>query len=144
MMGERTEVQEALFYEISLESHVPASHLVRAIDRFVGLSGIRAQLRPFYSETGRPSIDPELMIRRLFIGYCFGVRSERRLGVGERRHAHASERGTCRRCDHRHPPAASLGGVGRPSAGSCDANYTACRDAVPVIDLTRSAANKAR
>lgn len=52
---------------------------VRAIDRFVDLSEIRAHLRPFYSETGRPSIDPELMIRMLLIGYCFGIRSERRL-----------------------------------------------------------------
>lgn len=79
MMGERTGVQEALFYEFSLERHVPAGHLVRAIDRFVDLSGIRAHLKPFYSETGRPSIDPELMIRMLLVGYCFGIRSERRL-----------------------------------------------------------------
>lgn len=79
MMGERTEVQEALFYEFSLERHVPAGHLVRAIDRFVDLSGIRAHLKPFYSETGRPSIDPELMIRMLLVGYCLGIRSERRL-----------------------------------------------------------------
>ena len=79
MMGERRVVQEALFYEFSLERHVPADHLLRAVDRFVGLSGLRAHLRPFYSETGRPSIDPELMIRMLLIGYCFGVRSERRL-----------------------------------------------------------------
>ena len=79
MMGERTVVQEALFYEFSLERHVPAHHLLRAIDRFVDLSGIRAHLRPFYSDTGRPSIDPELMIRMLIVGYCFGIRSERRL-----------------------------------------------------------------
>jgi transposase len=79
MMGERTVGQEALFYEFSLERHVPANHLLRAIDRFVDLSGIRAHLRPFYSETGRPSIDPELMIRMLIVGYCFGIRSERRL-----------------------------------------------------------------
>lgn len=56
-------MQEALFYEFSLERHVPASHLVRGIDRFVDLSGIRVHLRLFYSETGRPSVDPELMIR---------------------------------------------------------------------------------
>ncbi|MET3355539.1 UNVERIFIED_ORG: transposase [Xanthobacter viscosus] len=79
MMGERMVMQEALFYEFSLERHVPAGHLVRAIDRFVDLVGIRAHLKPFYSETGRPSIDPELMIRMLLIGYCFGIRSERRL-----------------------------------------------------------------
>ena len=79
MMGERTVAQEALFYSFNLERHVPAEHLLRSIDRFVDLSDIREQLRPFYSETGRPSIDPELMIRMLIIGYCMGIRSERRL-----------------------------------------------------------------
>src|SRR6478736_3084297 len=79
MMGERTVAQEALFYEFSIERHVPTDHLVRAIDRFVDLSGIRAHLRPFYSDMGRPSIDPELMMRMLIVGYCFGIRSERRL-----------------------------------------------------------------
>jgi transposase len=79
MMGERTVAQEALFYEFSLERHVPADHLLRSIDRFVDLSSIREHLRPFYSDTGRPSIDPELMIRMLIIGYTHGIRSERRL-----------------------------------------------------------------
>jgi len=79
MMGDRVEQQEALFYEFSIERHVPADHLLRSIDRFVDLSGLRAHLKPFYSEIGRPSIDPELMIRMLIIGYCFGIRSERRL-----------------------------------------------------------------
>lgn len=79
MMGERTVAQEALFYSFSVERHVPADHLLRSIDRFVDLSDLREQLRPFYSETGRPSIDPELMIRMLIIGYCMGIRSERRL-----------------------------------------------------------------
>lgn len=67
MMGERQVAQEALFYEFSLERHIPADQWVRAIDRFVDLSEIRGHLRPFYSETGRPSIDPELMIRMLLI-----------------------------------------------------------------------------
>ena len=58
---------------------MPAGHLLRSVDRFVDLSGLREQLRPFYSETGRPSIDPELIIRMLLVGYCFGIRSERRL-----------------------------------------------------------------
>ena len=79
MMGERRVGQEALFYEFSLERHVPADHLLRSIDRFVELSGARVHLQPFYSESGRPSIDPELMIRMLLVGYCFGIRSERRL-----------------------------------------------------------------
>jgi len=54
-------------------------HLLRLIDRFVELDGLRRELAPFYSAIGRPSIDPELMIRMLIVGYCFGIRSERRL-----------------------------------------------------------------
>ena len=74
-MGERRVMQEALFYGFSLERHVPEGHLLREIDRFVDLSDVRAHLEPYYSEVGRPSIDPELMIRMLIVGYCFGVRS---------------------------------------------------------------------
>ena len=80
MRGERTVAQEALSYSVSLKRRVPADHLLRSIDRFVDLSGIREELMPFYRETGRPSIDPELMIRMLIIGYGMGIRSERRLG----------------------------------------------------------------
>src|SRR5713226_9304598 len=79
MMGERQVHHDTLFYQFSLERHVPATHLLRSIDPFVDLSSIREHLRPFYSEIGRPSIDPELMIRMLIVGYCFGIRSERRL-----------------------------------------------------------------
>jgi transposase len=79
MMGERTVMQEALFYGFSLEDQVPRDNLLRSIDRFVDLGGIREHLRPYYSEMGRPSIDPELMIRMLIVGYCMGIRSERRL-----------------------------------------------------------------
>ena len=79
MMGERRVAQEPLFYEFNLDRHVPADHLLRAIDRFVDLSEMREHLRPFYSAIGRPSIDPELMLRMLIVGYCFGIRSERRL-----------------------------------------------------------------
>jgi transposase len=79
MMGERRVDQGALFYEFSLERHVPADHLLRAIDRFVDLADLRVRLAPFYSSIGRPSIDPELLIPMLLIGYCFGIRSERRL-----------------------------------------------------------------
>jgi hypothetical protein len=81
MMGERTVAQEPLFYEFSLERHMPAGHLLRSIDRFVDLSDIRDQLWPFYSEMGRPSIDPELMIRMLIVGYCMGIRLERRCAM---------------------------------------------------------------
>src|SRR6202035_4168610 len=79
MMGERRIGQEALFYEFSLERHVPETHLLRSIDRFVEFEGLRQELAPFYSEVGRPSIDPELLIRMLLVGYCLGIRSERRL-----------------------------------------------------------------
>jgi len=79
MMGERRVMQEALFYGFSLERHVPGDHLLRKIDRFVDLSDLRTYLGPFYSDVGRPSIDPELMMRMLIVGYCFGIRSERRL-----------------------------------------------------------------
>jgi transposase len=79
MMGERRVRQDALFYEFSLEGHVPERHLLRSIDRFVELDGLRQELAPFYSQMGRPSVDPELLIRMLIVGYCFGIRSERRL-----------------------------------------------------------------
>jgi transposase len=79
MMGERTVMQEKLFFGFSLERQVPSDHMLRRIDRFVDLSGVRADLAAYYSDVGRPSIDPELMIRMLLVGYCFGIRSERRL-----------------------------------------------------------------
>lgn len=79
MMGPRQEAQSALFYEFCLEDHVPQDHMLRSIDRFVDLSDIRQHLAAFYSSTGRPSIDPELLIRMLLVGYCMGIRSERRL-----------------------------------------------------------------
>jgi transposase len=79
MMGPRQVDQASLFYEFSLERHVPATHLLRSIDRFVDLSDVRSHLAPFYSSAGRPSIDPELLVRMLLVGYCYGIRSERRL-----------------------------------------------------------------
>ena len=79
MMGHRQVEQAALFYEFSLEGHVPSDHLLRSIDRFVELGELRRELATFYSAIGRPSVDPELMIRMLIVGYCFGIRSERRL-----------------------------------------------------------------
>lgn len=79
MMGEHRMGQNSLFYRFSLESHVPEDHLLRVIDKFAGLGFMREHLKAYYSHAGRPSIDPELMIRMLLIGYCFGIRSERRL-----------------------------------------------------------------
>ena len=79
MMGERTGQQDRLFYEFCLEDRVPADHLLRRIDAVLELDWLRAELAPFYSHTGCPSVDPELMIRMLLVGYCYSIRSERRL-----------------------------------------------------------------
>ena len=79
MMGHQTGGQKKLFYSFSLDDHVPADHLLRGIDRFLDLVELRRPLAPFYSHTGRPSVDPELMVRMLIVGYSFGIRSERRL-----------------------------------------------------------------
>jgi transposase len=78
MMGTQA-APEQLFYDFCLEDHVPNDHLLRRIDPFLNLSEVRATLKPYYSHLGRPSIDPELMIRMLIVGYCLGIRSERRL-----------------------------------------------------------------
>jgi transposase len=78
MMGEHAK-SEGLFYYFKLEDHVPQTHLLRLIDRHVDFGFLRNRLRPLYSETGRPSVDPELMIRMLLIGYLYGITSERRL-----------------------------------------------------------------
>src|ERR1044071_481295 len=79
MMGERIGQQERLFYKFCLEDRVPFDHLLRRIDAVLDLSWLRAKLSPYYSHTGCPSIDPELMIRMLLVGYCYAIRSERRL-----------------------------------------------------------------
>lgn len=79
MMGQQTGVQDRLFYSFNLDDHVPPTHLLRGIDHFFDLGDLRKHLAPFYSHTGRPSIDPELMVRMLIVGYCFGIRAERRL-----------------------------------------------------------------
>jgi len=68
MMGPRQVEQGALFYEFSLDGHVPPEHLLKSIDRFVELSELRRELAGFYSAIGRPSVDPELMIRMLIVG----------------------------------------------------------------------------
>ncbi|MGA8864006.1 MAG: transposase, partial [Gallionella sp.] len=79
MMGFQSNIQERLFYSFNLEEYVPQNHLLRGINQFLDLGDLRQHLSEFYSHTGRPSIDPELMIRMLVIGYCFGIRSERKL-----------------------------------------------------------------
>jgi len=77
MMGSNEKPQSQLFYSFNLEELVPEDHLLRHIDRFLDFSDLRDHLARYYSHTGRPSVDPELMIRMLLIGYCLGIRSER-------------------------------------------------------------------
>ena len=81
MMGRQTGDQGQLFYLFNLERRIPAGHLLRRINPVVTriLVELREKLTPFYSDIGRPSIDPELMIRMLIVGYCYGIRFERRL-----------------------------------------------------------------
>jgi transposase len=81
MMGRQTSDQNQLFYLFNLEGRIPSDHLLRRINPAVGkvLADLREKLAPFYSDMGRPSIDPELMIRMLIVGYCYGIRHERRL-----------------------------------------------------------------
>ncbi len=78
MMGQQTR-SESLFYYFRLEDQVPGSHLLRLIDRHVSFDFVREKLKDSYSETGRPSIDPEVLLRILLIGYLYGITSERKL-----------------------------------------------------------------
>ena len=94
MMGQLSSGQGRLFYSFNLEDHIPANHLLRSIDRCLDLSDLRHYLADFYSPIGRPSIDPELMILMLVVGYCYGIRSERRLC--EEAHLNLAYRWFCR------------------------------------------------
>ena len=81
MMGLQTGDQSRLFYSFNLEERIPEHHLLRRLNPIVTrvLVELREKLKPFYSEIGRPSIDPELMLRMLIVGYCYGTRFERKL-----------------------------------------------------------------
>src|ERR1700752_1008811 len=79
MMGQRERGQGQFFYAFDLDTVVPADHLVRQIDGVLDLDWVHKELASYYSHTGRPSIDPALMIRMLIVGYVFAIRSERRL-----------------------------------------------------------------
>jgi transposase len=78
MLGRAGERSGQFFYSFDFDK-VPSDHLVRQIDGLLDLSWVHNELAPFYSHTGRPSIDPVLMIRMLIVGYVFALRSERRL-----------------------------------------------------------------
>jgi transposase len=94
MMGQRSGNQEQLVYAFNLDDHVPKDHLVRIIDNFLDAGDLRQRMASFYSHTERPSIDPKLIIRMLIIGYCFGIRFERRLR--EEVHLNLAYRWFCR------------------------------------------------
>jgi transposase len=79
MMGEPVGRQDRLFYEFDLEDLVPPGHLLLKIDAVLDLSWLRSELKSHYSDTGRPLICPELMIRMLLVGYCYSIHSVRRL-----------------------------------------------------------------
>jgi transposase len=81
MMGRQEADQGQLFYLFNLERRIPSDHLLRRINPVVAqiMLEVRERLAPFYSDIGRPSIDPELLIRMLIVGYCYGIRSERQL-----------------------------------------------------------------
>ena len=79
MMGRRDDGQSQFFYAFDLDKVVPPDHLVRQIDAVLDLDWVHKELAPYYSHTGRPSIDPVLMIRMLIVGYVFAIRSERRI-----------------------------------------------------------------
>jgi len=79
MLGRQESGQGQFFYCFDLDRVVPPDQLVRQIDGLLDLSWVHNELAPFYSHTGRPSIDPVLMIRMLVLGYVFALRSERRL-----------------------------------------------------------------
>ena len=81
MMGQLPDQQNSLFYEFYLDNHIPGGHLLRQLEQFLDFDQIRIHLKLFYSHTGCPSIDPELMIRMLLTGFCYGTRSERRLNA---------------------------------------------------------------
>jgi transposase len=78
MMGQQAR-SESLFYYFRIEDHIPEDHLLRLIDRHVDFAFVRETLKASYSHTGRPSIDPEVLLRILLIGYLYGITSERRL-----------------------------------------------------------------
>src|ERR1700745_1459107 len=99
MMGRQRVDQSQLFYLFNLEEQIPADHLLRRLNPIVTrvLVDLREMLAPFYSDIGRPSIDPELMIRMLIVGYCYGIRFERKLC--EEVKLHLGYRWVCPRAD---------------------------------------------
>src|SRR5262252_7271222 len=84
MMGQQPRT-DSLFYYFRLEDQIPDDHLLKRLDRFIDFGFVRERLRDTYSAMGRPSIDPEVLLRLLLVGYLYGITSERRLMLAARR-----------------------------------------------------------
>ena len=85
MMGQQPRT-EPLFYYFRLEDQIPEHHLLKCLDHHVDFSFVRERLKDAYSPVGRPSIDPEILLRILLVGYLYGITSERRLVEEVRMH----------------------------------------------------------
>ena len=96
MMGEKPR-SEPLFYYFRLEDQIPEDHLLKHLDQYVDFSFVRGRLKDAYSRRGRPSIDPEILLRMLLVGYLYGITSERRLGACPRIEFNAPGHGMKRR-----------------------------------------------
>ena len=79
MLGAPLGQQDRLFYDFHLDEVVPPDHLLRKIETVLDLNWLREEMKPHYSTIGGPSVCPELMIQMLLVGYCYSIRSERRL-----------------------------------------------------------------
>ena len=111
MMGLQSANQRRFFYDFCLDDHVPGDHLLRRIDSLFDLDNVRQELTPHYSTMGGASVDPELMIRMLIVGYCFGIRSERRLC--DEVHLNLAYRWFCRLGPENHGPNHSIFSLNR-------------------------------
>jgi transposase len=157
MMGRREGEQGQFFYSFHLDKVVPPDHLVRQIDGLLDLDWVHTELAPYYSHTGRPSIDPVLMIRMLLVGYIFAIRSERRicaeiqvnlayrwfckLGIEDRIPDHSV---FCRARNERFRESDALRRVpGLDPFFAYDANYLIDNKAGIIIDAAGSRANRA-
>jgi hypothetical protein len=138
MMGQQPPDQNALFYDFCLENYVPQDHRLRQIDPFPDLSDLRAHVSPYYSHTGRPSVDPEAMIRMLIVGYCYGIRSERRLCSVTQASA------PVRKISPTDPAASYTAAPGGPAFYAYSTNYLADTKHGIIMDVEPTTANRAQ
>jgi hypothetical protein len=146
MMGRQRGGQKPLFYSFNLDDHVPPDHLLRGIDQFLDLSELHQHLAPYYSHTVRPSIDPQLLIRILIVGYCFGIRSERQLC--EEVHLNLAYRWFCRlgledqcRTTRRSPRIGMAGSVIATRCASCSSTFASLSAAASASSVSRNSSS---